>query len=97
MRRTWPIWVAIASTTSLCLIELHSLNASVGVLIHSRMVDTQTATSRWRETDGISLSLSTYRDPVETDEEFVRRHQTAVEAMARRIGDSARSEHVEHR
>jgi len=77
--------------------ELHGLNERVGVLVHSRMVDTQNATSRWREMDGIALSISTYRDPVETEAEFVKRHQAAVEAMTKRVGDSARSERVEHR
>ena len=77
--------------------ELHGLNERVGVLVHSRMVDTQNATSRWREMDGIALSISTYRDPIETEEEFVKRHQAAVEAMTKRVGDSARSERVEHR
>lgn len=96
-RENWPVWVAIATTTALCLVELHGLNERVSVLVHSRMVDTQNATSRWREMDGIALSISTYRDPVETEAEFVKRHQAAVEAMTKRVGDSARNEHVEHR
>lgn len=77
--------------------ELHGLNERVSVIVHSRMVDTQNAISHWREMDGIALSISTYRDPIETDEEFVKRHQRAVLEMAKQLGNSAWSEHVEHR
>lgn len=71
--------------------ELHALNSSVNVLIRSRMEDTQYANAHWRETNGILQTITTYRESMETEQEFILRHMEAVNEMAKVQGEEART------
>lgn len=71
--------------------ELHALNTGFSVLIHSRMEDTQYANAHWRETNGILQTITTYRESMETEQEFILRHMEAVKEMAKVQGEEART------
>lgn len=77
--------------------ELHALNTGFGVLIHSRMEDTQIASARWRERNGVAQSITTYREHMETEQEFIKRHQQAVREMEKSQGEEAQATREERK
>ena len=83
----WAVGIVLA-LLALTQYELHALNSGFAVLIHSRMEDTQLATARWRETNGIVQNVTTYRENMETGEEFIERHMQAVRAMTKIEGEA---------
>lgn len=95
-REHWPVWIA-ATLALVALFELHGLGKSVGVLIHSRIADTQIASARWREKNGVANSITTYREVMESEEEFIRRHMQAVREMEKAQGEEAQTTRTEHR
>ena len=92
----WAITIVLA-LLALTQYELHALNSSVSVLIRSRMEDTQIASARWRETNGVANSITTYREVLETEEEFIRRHMRAVREMSKAQGEEAQATREERR
>ena len=92
----WAVWIVLVLLV-LTQYELHALNTGFSVLIHSRMEDTQLANAHWREKNGIVHSLTTYREAMQTEEEFVKKHQDAVNAMAKEMDKAADAERIEHR
>lgn len=96
-RENVPIWIVVGAVSTFSVYELHALNASVTTMLHTRMEDTQIASARWREINGIAQSITTYREFLESQDEFVRRHQDAVDAMARRLLEDAAATKVERR
>jgi hypothetical protein len=92
----WAITIVLA-LLALTQYELHALNSSVSVLIRSRMEDTQIASARWRETNGVANSITTYREVLETEEEFIRRHMQSVREMTKAQGEDAQATREERR
>ena len=92
----WLVGIALA-TLALTQYELHALNSSVSVLVRTRMEDTQIASARWRETNGVANSIATYREVMESEAEFVRRHMQAVREMAKVQGEDAQTTREERR
>lgn len=92
----WAIGIVLA-LLALTQYELHALNSSVGVLIRSRMEDTQIASARWREKNGVANSITTYREVLETEEEFIKRHMQAVREMTKAEGEGAQTTREERR
>ncbi len=86
----WAIGIVLVLLV-LTQYELHALNAGFSVLIHSRMEDTQLANAHWREINGIMHSVTTYRESMETEQDFILRHMQAVKEMAKVQGEEART------
>ena len=95
-REHWPVWIA-ATLALVALFELHGLGKSVGVLIHSRIADTQIASARWREKNGVANSITTYREVLETEQEFIKRHMQAVREMTKAEGEGAQATREERK
>lgn len=86
----WAIGIVLVLLV-LTQYELHALNAGFSVLIHSRMEDTQLANAHWREINGIMHSVTTYRESMETEQDFILRHMQAVKEMAKAQGEDPKA------
>jgi len=92
----WLVGIALAILV-LTQYELHALNSSVSVLVRTRMEDSQIASARWREKNGVANSVTTYREVMETEQEFIKRHMQAVREMTKAEGEDAQTTREERR
>lgn len=97
MSRTDWLLAAVVLLGALASLKVWSLAAGVDVLVHTRGDVTQHARTDWREASGMATNLTTWRDPRETDEEFVERHENAVREMTKAKGREADAWRVERR
>lgn len=97
MNRTDRLLIAALALGIVASLKLWSLAGGVDVLVHTRIEDTQLATSRWREIDGIATSVTTYREARENEGEFVERHLAAMREMRDALKAEPDSERIERR
>ena len=92
-------WIYCVALALLCLMgyEIHALRSGVDMLAASRAEPSQIASSRWREIDGVSRTINTYRLAGEQESEFVRRHEAVTDAMLQQLARSHDSERIQRR
>jgi len=92
----WVYFLAIALLLVMGY-ELHAMRASVEVLIRDRSEPAQRAASNWREINGVSRTISTYRLVGEHQDDFIHRHEAATRAMIEELSKTPDSERTERR
>lgn len=97
MNRTDRLLIAVLALGIIASMKPWSLAGGVDVLVHTRIEDTQLASSRWREIEGIATSITTYREAGENEGEFVDRHMAAMRKMRDALKVEPDSERIERR
>ncbi len=97
MSRTDWILSAVVLLGAFACLKIWSLSGGIEILVHSRGDLTQSARTDWRESSGMSTSLTTWRDPRESNEEFIERHEEAVREVVKVKGREADAQRIERR
>ena len=87
----------VLPVSALTIYELHGMSSEIGVLIRSRAMDSQHASSNWREVEGVYTSITTYREAGESEDDFVLRHLAAMRSMKDQLKSEPDSGRIERR